>query len=242
MHVRAAQDSRVLRTLKRHSRVSLLLGLLVTTPVRAYDVAIATAIQINISTPPEEKSLIDQAFDIFGKVGSVIGFPGTIAGAIQMALQILGIVESNQQQIMDQFNKLNQHIDEVAANLSWKLDQDNRDQYLALMFGAIFSVRRGLLAGQPVAVNSSIDVATSVAVQNSAMLSSGGFERYFTIGSDGDAHTDGRWKAIVDKRPQPNANNYVYDWRFAIPPYLNIISLRLAIITAIDPKFPANRL
>jgi hypothetical protein len=199
----------------------------------------------NFLPPEEAKSLLETAIGIAGNVGTVIGLPSTISSAITWFLTTLGLIESAQQQILDQFNLLNQHLDADVSNLVWfTADLDRRNE-LALMTSAAIAAKHDLAGGQPIAYHShegdqSRDSAVKAATNPDL------YKRHIVAGSDGDLPTDGKWKSIIDTRPSSknglvDENSLVYDWRVGIPWLTNLISMRLAIIGAIDPNFALDR-
>lgn len=193
----------------------------------------APQVQAAEPLPPEIKLIADYAIDIAGVYS---GITGTI-DATKVIGDILGVKWPPSYQ-ENQFRLLHEKLDELASKLDtlgraldWKIDVNNQDMRLHTMLATVDQAGRANKLGMPFMDRDGL--LSDIAVRNAG--SENQFLRYFVESVTGQKGTG--WKAYIKDRPDVNNFNYVYDWRLGVPALMQLMSLRLMIIAAIDPKF-----
>lgn len=114
--------------------------------------------------------------------------------------------------------------------LEWKTDANFAAVRYGKALGALIAANEALNGGKPFdmmwsgwqdSINVVIEAGDPVA-----------FMRAYTP----DAIEE-PWMEIINDRPQPDKEGLIYDWRLALPAYLQLVALRLQVIAAIDPAF-----
>jgi hypothetical protein len=150
---------------------------------------------------------------------------------VKTFLQLVGLIATAQQQILDQFRQLNQHLDAIAGALSWQMGELERENRLATMIASVLTAGQDSKSGLPFDNNAPAAFNSAQAVIQSEQPLA--FKRKFL-----EAATDGPWKKIIIDRPEHD--DFVYDWRFGVPALSELIGMRILVIAAIKPDFVSD--
>lgn len=187
--------------------------------------------------PPEITIIIDNAKDIAGVYS---GIKGTIDAAKAIG-QILGIYTPFSQE--EAFTELHRRLDALATKLDtqgkaldWKINATLRERRLSTLLTTVVRAERYLKSGMPFDDNTPGVYESEEAVRESGLDTP--FLRFFVESVTGQNGTG--WKAYI-KGPEVDNENQVYDWRLGVPALMQLISLRLMVIAALDPNFTTNR-
>jgi hypothetical protein len=164
-------------------------------------------------------------------IGSATGFVGwyktatDTVGTIEALLQVLGLLESPQDNTAAQFHTMQIEILASAAEDSARAREDR----LADLIGDVIQ------AGEIVRLGGKLAPTDYLATHTAERVSEATMENAFSRVFDESA-TDGEWKSIIADRPD-SSGGLVYDWRLGVPALMELIGLRLSIIASIDPTF-----
>lgn len=209
--------------------------LMVDTPARATD-----------TKETENQKMIKR----LGTVADIAGTVSNIYGAFQAAeavAQLLGLLQTND--MSSEFSALHSQIDQVAGNVSWFIQETDREDDIAsmqnLIRGAIDQYNSGIDLSPGSNAGSALNEATLALVGRA--MSPSAFQRY-----DVDSQTDGdpvadyegsfTWKDLISysRDDLQYQDGYVYDWREGVPAFMQMVALRIQAMGMEDPNFIQN--
>jgi hypothetical protein len=208
------------------------------------------------TTDPQTASFLSAAATVVNVAGSISKVFGVIPAAVAVA-QVLGILNDPNQDLLNELHNLSGKIDAVAATIVYFDNQSKRDDRLTLLRGNVIASGDKINSGGTPDWGT-IDPNTLTAVDEGATPSA--FERDYV-----DSDTNGSpvnlafptdltpedaigftWKDVisyVNNDPNQgiyNDNGLVYDWRLALPAFLQLVGLRLTLMAMEDPNFATD--
>jgi Ricin-type beta-trefoil lectin domain len=186
-------------------------------PVRVFDAAI----------PDELKQLTEGA----ASIGAIYSGVGTALQTLQALLSAAGVLTNDTEVLKQQLQALSNKLDFIAGALSWQFSEAERENHFAdSLFDVTDAAEQARLGtsftpNSPSAANSGRNAFDA--------LTDNKFKRLF---SEAATNGDGQWKNFMWQRPQVD-NGFVYDWRLGVPMMMQLISLRLQVIAALDQNF-----
>lgn len=154
------------------------------------------------------------------------------ASAAFAAAQALGIFDTPEPAAT--LSQVRAALDQLGASLDWKINSVGINEiYREIKASMDAAVRcgnsRDCATNNPAWTQSDHAAAALYGFTDDAMIY---FQRY-----NNPAVVKGDWQYHISERAAVSAQNYVYDWRYAMPYYLNFLKDRLAIMLAMDPAF-----
>jgi hypothetical protein len=192
------------------------------------------------SEPP---GLFDTIKSISDKAGEAVSVYSNVKNAIVMLDTIIalfsGVSEPTERDLITQ---LGLDLDALGVSLDWKITAIERADRMGVMVQAAFDAEDFARRREPLPIGGGGAAFESGVVVNQASDSLF-FLRLF---EERATDTDG-WKEFVYTNPanRPALFNdggkmQVYDWRYAFPEVMRLISLRLGVLTAADPDWRTN--
>ena len=172
---------------------------------------------------------------------SILGVYTGITGAISTVKAILttfGILHpSSGPDFKQLFVQLEEHLDQIAGSLDWKVTAQQRDRRWGLMMSAVDDAMASMAkAGGPVAPEL---LALAYSNSSDALNEIMGPDGTSFLRASADAVTKGDWQLVIPDRPRVT-NGQVYDWRLGVPELMQFIALRQLVIGAFDPDWKSD--
>ena len=185
-----------------------------------------TAEEIQKAFPPEIQELVNQAGE-FIKVYNAVA-PGV--GVVVKFLEMTGIIGSEADQIDVKFKALEAKLDSVAERITSQEEARARQVRLSNGFSAVTEAGQWVQAYGKLPFGENPQ-SESLRVVDEAKVNSA-FKRYYEDNDSGMAN----WKEYISDRAD-HSDGFAYDWRYGVPALMQLISLRLQVIAAMDPHF-----
>ncbi|MGH8613428.1 MAG: RICIN domain-containing protein [Gammaproteobacteria bacterium] len=179
--------------------------------------------------PPEIKTVVDNAKTVADVLS---GFKGSIDAATVIA-QMLGILEKSDP--AEEFRKLHQELLKLGVKIEAVgelITIQRREDYLADALEAVDTAAQAVKDRMmPLEYDGITAKASATALK--AAMQQGWYLRLYSESIDGNFHL----KKLLKKGEERMDRTLVYDWRVGVPALMHLISLRLIVMTAINPNF-----
>jgi hypothetical protein len=175
--------------------------------------------------PPALQGILDFIETASGAYSKVT----TAVGVLQKLADVTGLMEATPSGD-SLIRELQAHLDKAARGIEFKIDAQFFATRYGEALGALINAKQQRDRGTPLdpswsGYQNSIDVV--IAAGNPDL-----FKRHYT-----DEAVAGQWMGIVSERAIVDNNGEAYDWRLALPSFLQLIALRLQVLAVIIPEF-----
>jgi hypothetical protein len=182
------------------------------------------------------QSVVDLS-KLFGELSGYYSFAKSGLEIAMKAAELLGILDKPDPNAP--FNRVVEQVTTVTTSANWadtlRFIDDQRGP-------AIWAMQRVARAGT-VPEGGNEDQSSGSSVSAITGPNSSAFRRPFVATpdhADRDLVTKGVWQVTIADKPKPDGLGLVYDWRLGVPAMLELITIRLMVIGAMDPNFRWN--
>jgi hypothetical protein len=206
--------------------------------------------------PPGLISTAKTAGDILSALSSGVGFVSGAINAVTTVGQLLGILSPPDNPMLDALKQLDTDLKQIASQDAWHQVKKDGEQRLRdiiddfQLVGSYLMQNKNLtgMHNDPFLWDTLRDAGQKVSDGEGSYASERRFDDSVTTGEwsspSPSASCDPNWRPYQSNRPctatlnEPDLDQgYVYDWRLGVAPLMQLESIYLNILAAMDPSF-----